>query len=69
MGEGPASEKVSALAMNEHLRDMVARRLQEDCSPQQISGWLKRECPDEEAMHISHETIYRTPCSSRAEAL
>lgn len=48
------------LAMNERLRDMVARRLQEDWSPQQISGWLKREYPDDEAMHISHETIYRT---------
>ena len=48
------------LAMNERLRDMVARRLQEDWSPQQISGWLKREYPDDEARHISHETIYRT---------
>jgi IS30 family transposase len=47
---------------------MVARRLQEDCSPQQICGWLKREYPDDEAMHISHETIYRT-CSCRPEAL
>jgi IS30 family transposase len=48
------------LAMNGRLRDMVARKLQEDWSPQQISGWLKREYPDDEAMHISHETIYRT---------
>ena len=48
------------LAMNERLRDMVARKLREDWSPQQISGWLKREYPDEEVMHISHETIYRT---------
>ena len=48
------------LAMNGRLRDMVARKLQEDWSPQQTSGWLKREYPDDEAMHISHETIYRT---------
>ena len=48
------------LATNERLRDMVARKLREDWSPQQISGWLKREYPDEEVMHISHETIYRT---------
>jgi IS30 family transposase len=48
------------LAMNERLRDMVARKLREDWSPQQISGWLKREYPDDEVMHISHETIYRT---------
>ncbi len=48
------------LAVNERLRGMVAQKLQEDCSPQQISGWLSRHYPDEEAMRISHETIYRT---------
>jgi IS30 family transposase len=39
---------------------MVASKLREDWSPQQISGWLKREYPDDEAMRVSHETIYRT---------
>jgi IS30 family transposase len=48
------------LARNERLRDMVARKLQEDWSPEQISGWLKSEYPGDEVMHISHETIYRT---------
>jgi IS30 family transposase len=48
------------LAINERLRNMVASKLREDWSPQQISGWLKREYPEDEAMHISHETIYRT---------
>ena len=48
------------LAMNERLRDMVAHKLREDWSPQQISGWLKRRYPDDEAMRVSHETIYRT---------
>jgi IS30 family transposase len=48
------------LATNERLRDMVARKLREDWSPQQISGWLKREYPGDEVMRISHETIYRT---------
>jgi IS30 family transposase len=38
----------------------VAEKLKEDCSPEQISGWLKREYPDDEAMYISHETIYHT---------
>jgi IS30 family transposase len=60
MWERARRPKRCLLAMNERLRDMVARRLQEDWSPQQISGWLKREYPDDEAMHISHETIYRT---------
>jgi IS30 family transposase len=48
------------LANNARLRDVVAKKLKEDWSPQQISGWLKRRYPDDEAMHVSHETIYRT---------
>jgi IS30 family transposase len=48
------------LTMNDGLRDLVAHKLKEDWSPQQISGWLKREYPLEEAMRVSHETIYRT---------
>jgi IS30 family transposase len=39
---------------------VVARKLGEDWSPEQISGWLKRRYPDDEAMRVSHETIYRT---------
>jgi len=41
------------------LRDLVAERLREDHSPQQIAGWLRIEYPDNEAMRVSHETIYR----------
>lgn len=37
------------LAMNERLRDVVAKKLEADCSPQQISGWLLRHYPDDEA--------------------
>jgi IS30 family transposase len=48
------------LAIDERLRDVVASKLREDWSPEQISGWLKREYPEDEAMRISHETIYRT---------
>ncbi len=48
------------LALNERLRDMVAQKLREDWSPEQISGWLKKQYPDDEAMRVSHETIYRT---------
>ncbi len=48
------------LAANERLRDMVAQKLREDWSPQQISGWIAKHYPNDEAMHISHETIYRT---------
>jgi IS30 family transposase len=52
--------KCCLLAMNDGLRDLVAGKLREDWSPDQISGWLKRRYPDDEAMRISHETIYRT---------
>lgn len=31
-----------------------------DWSPEQISGWLKRSYPDDEPMHVSHKTIYRS---------
>ena len=48
------------LAINDRLRDLVAERLKADWSPEQISGWLERKYPDDEAMRISHETIYRT---------
>src|SRR5215211_6094110 len=48
------------LATNHFLRDVVARKLQEDWSPEQISGWLKRHYPLDETLRISHETIYRT---------
>ncbi len=48
------------LAMNDDLRDLVAGKLKEDWSPEQISGWLKKEYPLDEAMRVSHETIYRT---------
>lgn len=48
------------LAMNSALSDAVSIKLELEWSPQQISGWLKREYPGNEAMQISHETIYKT---------
>ncbi len=41
------------------LRRVVAERLREDHSPEQIAGWLRLAYPDNEAMHLSHESIYR----------
>ena len=52
--------KTCLLSQNARLRDVVAKKLKEDCSPQQISGWLVRAYPDDEAMRVSAETIYRT---------
>jgi len=52
--------KLCRLAINERLRLVVAARLQDDWSPEQISGWLVTEYPNDVAMRISHETIYRS---------
>lgn len=52
--------KPCALGQNAALRDTVAVKLAQDWSPQQIAGWLKRTDPDEPAMQVSHETIYRS---------
>ncbi|HEX2468625.1 MAG TPA: helix-turn-helix domain-containing protein [Solirubrobacterales bacterium] len=41
------------------LRRAVSERLKEDHSPEQIAGCLRLQYPDNEAMHVSHETIYR----------
>lgn len=48
------------LATNDLLRDVVAEKLREDWSPEQISGWLAKRYPDDEEMRVSQETIYRT---------
>jgi len=37
----------------------VIERLEDDNSPEQIAGWLRLAYPDNEAMRLSHETIYR----------
>ncbi len=46
------------LARNPVLSGLVAAKLREDWSPEQIAGWLKMEFPDDETMRVSHETIY-----------
>ena len=58
--DGARRPKRCLLARNDLLRDVVAKKLKEDWSPEQISGWLERRYPDDEAMRVSHETIYRT---------
>jgi IS30 family transposase len=52
--------KVCRLALHKKLRTLVASKLMQDWSPEQISGWLKQSYPDDESKRVSHETIYRT---------
>lgn len=48
------------LARDRVLAGVVATKLEQDWSPQQIAGWLKLEYPEDETMRVSHETIYLT---------
>jgi IS30 family transposase len=50
--------QVCKLAGNQALAGLVAARLEQDWSPQQIAGWLKASFPDDQTMRVSHETIY-----------
>jgi len=50
--------KVAKLAACARLRAVVEAKLELRWSPQQISGWLVEEFPDEPEMRVSHETIY-----------
>ena len=52
--------KPCKLAMNKQLNAVVADRLKNDWSPEQISGWLARTYESNMEMHVSHETIYRS---------
>jgi IS30 family transposase len=48
------------LARSLRLAALVAAKLEQDWSPEQIAGWLKRAFPEDETMRVSHETIYLT---------
>jgi IS30 family transposase len=52
--------KKCLLAVNRKLRNIVASKLILDWSPEQISGWLKTQYPNDESLRVSHETIYRS---------
>jgi IS30 family transposase len=48
------------LIIHVKLQGVVASKLILDWSPEQVSGWLKIQYPDDESMRVSHETIYRS---------
>jgi len=52
--------KPCKLAQHPLLQRIVAAKLKRHWSPKQIDGWLKRHYPDNEARHVSHETLYRS---------
>jgi hypothetical protein len=58
--ESALRPKRCLLAINSKLQKIVASKLILDWSPEQVSGWLKIQYPDDESMRVSHETIYRS---------
>ena len=48
------------LLKNTSLAYIVADKLKESWSPEQIAGWLKYTYPGQEEYQVSHETIYRS---------
>ena len=52
--------KSCRLARHGELRWRVAQKLALQWSPEQISGWLKRQFPTDQGMRVSYETIYRS---------
>ena len=58
--ESALRPKACLLAVHRKLQTIVASKLVLDWSPEQISGWLKNQYPQDESMRVSHETIYRS---------
>ena len=51
--------KPTKLAGNPRLRQEVQDRLEEEHSPKQIAGRLRRDFPHDPEMRVTHETIYK----------
>jgi IS30 family transposase len=48
------------LAQRPRLGNLVAEKLEQDWSPEQISGWLAKHHPVGSELRVSHETIYKS---------
>src|SRR6202795_1546451 len=58
--ESALRPKTCLLAIHEPLRTIVASKLILDWSPEQISGRLNNQYPQDGSLRVSHETIYRS---------
>ena len=52
-------QRAGTLVVHPELRDPVKGKLKDTWSPQQISAWLRSECPVRPEWHVRHETIYQ----------
>lgn len=58
--ENALRPKLCKLIERPALCKIIAEKMHQDWSPEQIASWLKRCYPDNQEMHVSHETIYKT---------
>lgn len=58
--ENARRPKACLLAVDEVLRDVVAQKLSQDWSPEQIAGWLRTDPDGLGGRRVSHETIYKS---------
>src|SRR6202167_1625697 len=58
--ESARRPKLCLLAKNRELQRIVAVKLKQDWSPQQVAGWLRDQYPENPELWVSHETIYRS---------
>src|SRR5467141_3812653 len=58
--ESALRPKRCLLSIHVKLQKLVASKLILEWSPEQISGWLKIQYPEDESLRVSHETIYRS---------
>jgi IS30 family transposase len=61
--------KPQRLDTNLMLLIVVAFKLGQDWSPEQISQWLRRTYPEDASMRLSHEAIYRSVYITERKAL
>ncbi len=59
-GRSAVGPKPCRLATHSELQQMVASKLMQDWSPQQVSGWLKMEYPNDESLRVSPRNQYRS---------
>lgn len=52
--------KLCKLKLNQELALLIADKLKNLWSPEQIAGWLKLQYPNDKSWHVSHETIYKS---------
>ena len=59
-GITPDARRGASSLLHPALCKLVACKLTEDWSPEQIAGWLKLGSPEDHTRRVSHETIHRT---------